>query len=180
MPWPCSTVPPVSPFRWPPCHLPPVTPLLTVCRMILTDAMALLYRSHFAFGEAHRLRNTAGTPPLLPLPPPPAQGSQHAACWLLPAPLVPKHGRAPGSASPGLHCHCLCLCLCRGCHCVLSVSLRPSTTAQRCQGRLGSPLQPRALLTGCCPPARLPACLILPTCLPVPLLALIVQGRTPP
>eukprot|EP00887_Chlorella_sp_A99_P000066 scaffold16.g66.t1 len=28
--------------------------------MILTDAMALLYRSHFAFGEAHRLRTAAG------------------------------------------------------------------------------------------------------------------------
>ena len=30
------------------------------CRMVLTDAMALLYRSHFAFGETHRLRNSAG------------------------------------------------------------------------------------------------------------------------
>ena len=29
-------------------------------RMILTDAMALLYRSHFAFGQDHRLRNSAG------------------------------------------------------------------------------------------------------------------------
>lgn len=29
-------------------------------RMILTDAMALLYRSHYAFGEAHRLRNAVG------------------------------------------------------------------------------------------------------------------------
>lgn len=28
--------------------------------MILTDAMALLYRSHFAFGPDHRLRNSAG------------------------------------------------------------------------------------------------------------------------
>ncbi len=28
--------------------------------MILTDAMALLYRSHYAFSEAHRLRNAAG------------------------------------------------------------------------------------------------------------------------
>jgi len=28
--------------------------------MILTDAMALLYRSHFAFSPDHRLRNTAG------------------------------------------------------------------------------------------------------------------------
>lgn len=28
--------------------------------MILTDAMALLYRSHFAFSDAHRLRNAAG------------------------------------------------------------------------------------------------------------------------
>lgn len=29
--------------------------------MILTDAMALLYRSHYAFSDAHRLRNAAGT-----------------------------------------------------------------------------------------------------------------------
>lgn len=29
-------------------------------RMILTDAMALLYRSHFAFGPDHRLRNSKG------------------------------------------------------------------------------------------------------------------------
>ncbi|PSC70053.1 DNA polymerase I [Micractinium conductrix] len=29
-------------------------------RMILCDAMALLYRSHYAFSEAHRLRNVAG------------------------------------------------------------------------------------------------------------------------
>lgn len=28
--------------------------------MILTDAMALLYRSHYAFSEAHRLRNAVG------------------------------------------------------------------------------------------------------------------------
>ena len=28
--------------------------------MILTDAMALLYRSHFAFGDAHRLRTRGG------------------------------------------------------------------------------------------------------------------------
>lgn len=28
--------------------------------MILTDAMALLYRSHYAFSDAHRLRNAAG------------------------------------------------------------------------------------------------------------------------
>jgi len=28
--------------------------------MILTDAMALLYRSHFAFSPEHRLRNAAG------------------------------------------------------------------------------------------------------------------------
>ena len=42
-------------------------PLPFLCRMILTDAMALLYRSHYAFGEAHRLRNAAGTPPPLPL-----------------------------------------------------------------------------------------------------------------
>ena len=28
--------------------------------MILCDAMALLYRSHYAFSEAHRLRNVAG------------------------------------------------------------------------------------------------------------------------
>lgn len=31
------------------------------CSMILTDAMALLYRSHYAFSDAHRLRNAAGT-----------------------------------------------------------------------------------------------------------------------
>eukprot|EP00890_Picochlorum_soloecismus_P002389 jgi/Picsp_1/3150/NSC_05990-R1_dna polymerase i len=31
-----------------------------ICRMILTDAMALLYRSHFAFAHDHRLRTRNG------------------------------------------------------------------------------------------------------------------------
>lgn len=35
------------------------SPATSVRRMILTDAMAILYRSHFAFSDAHRLR-TAG------------------------------------------------------------------------------------------------------------------------
>lgn len=40
---------------------PPSPLLCPCCSMILTDAMALLYRSHYAFSEAHRLRNSAGT-----------------------------------------------------------------------------------------------------------------------
>jgi hypothetical protein len=49
--------------------------------MILTDAMALLYRSHFAFGEAHRLRNAAGTLPSLPLLSSTANGCTGRMIW---------------------------------------------------------------------------------------------------
>jgi hypothetical protein len=94
----------------PACHWPlPLQPALRLsCRMILTDAMALLYRSHFAFGEAHRLRNAAGTLPPLALPLMPAfcqwlhwQGWQLSWCTARPycwsaCPVLPASATDPG------------------------------------------------------------------------------------
>lgn len=69
-------------------------PLPASCSMILTDAMALLYRSHYAFSEAHRLRNTAGKSPPRPW------GWLQPCCAPLPCPCVES------LASLGAGCNC--------------------------------------------------------------------------